>query len=69
MDEKFMKELARIVRDQVARKNDIRIPGLGSFRFEHVKQHQKQYNNGRVVMIPPEDRIEFDPDNQTVYDD
>lgn len=63
MDKEFTQAVADVIRDQVVKKNDIKIPGLGSFRSNHVKQHQKQYENGRVVMVPPRDEIIFIPEN------
>jgi len=63
MDKEFKQAVADVIRDQIVKKNDIKIPGLGSFRCNHVKQHQKQYENGRVVMVPPRDEIIFVPEN------
>ena len=63
MEEQFLKAFADIVREQVARKNKVQIEGIGSFRLEHKKQFQKQYDNGRVVMMPPKDMIRFTPEN------
>ena len=63
MEEQFLKAFTDIVREQVARKNKVQIEGIGSFRLEHKKQFQKQYDNGRVVMMPPKDMIRFTPEN------
>ena len=63
MEEQFLKAFTDIVREQVARKNKVQIEGIGSFRVEHKKQFQKQYDNGRVVMMPPKDMIRFTPEN------
>jgi len=63
MDNSFLKAFAEVIREQIARKKVVEIEGLGVFRVEHQKQFQKQYNNGRVVMMPPENSIVFSPEN------
>lgn len=64
MDKKFLQAFSEIVREEVARKNDVRLDGIGRFEFEHKKQFQKQYDSGRVVMMPPKDTITFIPENE-----
>ncbi|SMO36900.1 HU family DNA-binding protein [Fodinibius sediminis] len=63
MDQDFLQAFVEVVREQIARKNKVKIEGIGSFRVEHKKQYQKQYDNGRVVMMPPRDTISFKPEN------
>lgn len=63
MEKKFLKAFADVVREEIARKNKVKINGLGIFKLEHQKQFQKQYENGRVVMMPPKDRIRFISEN------
>ena len=63
MEKKFLKAFADVVREEVNRKNKVKINGLGTFKLEHQKQFQKQYENGRVVMMPPKDRIRFISEN------
>lgn len=62
MDKAFLQAFREVVREQVLRKNEVRLDGIGSFRFEHRNQFQKQYDDGRVVMMPPRDTITFIPD-------
>lgn len=64
MDSKFLKAFADVVREEVARKNKVELDGIGVFKFKHQKQFQRQYDNGRVVMMPPKDTITFVPENQ-----
>lgn len=59
MEKEFLSAFADIVRDQLVRKNEVKIEGLGIFRPKHVKQFQEQYPNGKVVMMPPRDVIKF----------
>lgn len=63
MNNEFLKAFSEIVREEVASKNEVRLKGIGSFQFKHKKQFQKQYENGRVVMMPPKDTITFIPEN------
>ncbi|MGM0545587.1 MAG: HU family DNA-binding protein [Bacteroidota bacterium] len=63
MDKEFLKAFSEIVREQVVRKNDVQLDGVGRFSFKHQKQFQKQYDSGRVVMMPPKDTITFIPEN------
>lgn len=63
MDKEFLKAFSEVVREEVANKNDVQLDGVGRFQFEHKKQFQKQYDNGRVVMMPPKDTITFVPEN------
>lgn len=64
MDQEFIQAFVEVVREQMTRRNSVQIEGVGSFRVEHQKQFQKQYENGRVVMMPPEDTISFTPEKQ-----
>ncbi len=63
MEKIFLKAFADVVREEVAQKNKVKINGVGMFKLEHQKQFQKQYENGRVVMMPPKDRIRFISEN------
>lgn len=63
MEKIFLKAFAEVVREEVTQKNKVKINGVGMFKLEHQKQFQKQYENGRVVMMPPKDRIRFISEN------
>ena len=63
MDKEFIKAFSEVIREEVTRKNDVYLEGVGRFEFEHQKQFQKQYDSGRVVMMPPKDTITFLPEN------
>lgn len=64
MDNEFLRAFSEIVREEVSRKNKVRVEGVGSFQFKHRKQFQKQFDNGRVVMMPPRDTITFIPESK-----
>lgn len=64
MDKTFIKAFSEVIREEVTRKNEVQINGLGSFKVDHQKQYQKQFKNGRVVMMPPKDTITFTPENK-----
>lgn len=61
MEKKFLKAFVSVVRDQIIQKNEVALGDLGYFRGVHLKQRKKQYKDGRMVMMPPVDRIEFIP--------
>ncbi len=63
MDKQFIRAFSEVIREEVSQKNEVQLEGVGRFQFEHQKQFQKQYDNGRVVMMPPKDTITFVPEN------
>lgn len=63
MDDVFLKAFSETVRNQLAHKCEVRLDGIGTFKAVHHKQYQQQYQDGRVVMMPPKDRIEFIPES------
>lgn len=63
MNKQFLKAFSEVVRREVAQKNEVQLDGVGAFRHRHQKQFQKQFENGRVVMMPPKDTISFIPEN------
>lgn len=62
MDQTFLKAFAEVIKEKVSQKQPVQIEGLGVFRIEHHKQYQQQFDNGRVVMMPPKDQIIFKED-------
>lgn len=69
MDKDFINALSEVIRDAVTRKQEVSIENLGVFKPKHRKQYQQQFDNGRVVMMPPEDTVQFVPDNSLEYAD
>lgn len=68
MDQEFLGALAEVIREELTKKNEVTIDGLGVFKPEHKKQYQQQFDDGRVVMMPPKDKITFIPDKTFVND-
>lgn len=68
MDQKFIGALSEIIREEVVNKNEISVEGLGVFKPKHKKQYQKQFDDGRVVMMPPKDKISFVADKKFIND-
>lgn len=64
MDKVFLQAFSEVVRQQIAHRCDVKLEGIGVFKLEHQKQYQQQYRDGRVVMMPPKDKIKFVPDSQ-----
>jgi len=60
----FEEALIGIIREEISKKNDVRIEGLGTFHAYHTPQNQVQYKNGKVVRRPPKDSITFTPDKK-----
>lgn len=64
MDQQFIKALSEIIREEITGKKEVTIDGLGVFKPVHQKQFQHQFEDGRVVMMPPKDKIAFVPDKK-----
>lgn len=62
MDDKFLQAFIEVVRNQISHHCDVELEGVGVLRMDHQKQYQQQYQDGRVVMMPPKDTIEFIPE-------
>lgn len=59
MKSTFIKAFKDVLREHILNKNKVEIDELGTFEVVHRKQQQKTYENGRVVMVPPADVVEF----------
>jgi len=64
MKKEFLEAFSRVVCEQVISQRDVELEGIGVFRSEHQKQYQQQYQDGRVVMMPPIDSIKFVSDKR-----
>lgn len=69
MDPNFIINFKEVVREQVAENNLVQLDGVGEFRKVHQKQREEKYDDGRVVLMPPKDVIEFKPDINQQNDD
>lgn len=68
MDQQVLGALKEIIREEITKNNEIVFDGLGVFKPSHQKQYQKQFDDGRVVMMPPKDKITFVADKKFVND-
>lgn len=59
MTKDFLETLGIVIRDQIIMKNSVEIKGLGTFKAVHQNQRQEKQADGKNVMLPPEDTIEF----------
>ena len=59
MESKFIIGFKEVLREQFVDKQKVDIEGLGTFEVKHREQHQKKYDDGKIVMIPPADVLEF----------
>ncbi len=64
MDREFIKAFTEVIREQITQNKEIKLNGVGIFRPGHRKQFQQQQKDGRVVMMPPKDEIEFIPEKK-----
>lgn len=62
-DKQIEQEITALVSGQLKIHGQVQIEGLGTFSVRHKKQEQQQENNGRIVMKPPADIIEFAPED------
>lgn len=69
MEPRFIKNFVQVVKEQIAKDNHVRIDGLGQFLKVHQTQTQKKLDNGRIVLMPPKDKIEFKPEISQTNDD
>lgn len=54
--------LAEILRQDLRKGNDVRVPGLGTFRVHHQVSQVERAPDGRIIMKPPRDVIAFSSD-------
>ena len=62
MTKDFLKVFGLTIRDQIIMKNSVEVKGLGTFKAEHTSQQQEKKADGRLIMQPPKDSIEFKAD-------
>lgn len=63
MKEQILRELVRIVRDELMDKGAVSIPSMGTFSVEHEPPRRKDEHGGHETLTPPRDVIHFTPDN------
>lgn len=51
--------LADIVRESLARGEEVVVPGLGTFRVEHRSSRIEEQPDGQIRMEPPRDEVVF----------
>ncbi|WP_340103438.1 HU family DNA-binding protein [Rhodohalobacter sp. 8-1] len=69
MEPQFIKSFIQVVKEQIVKENRVQIDGLGQFHKVHQTQTQKKLDDGRVVLMPPKDKIEFKPEISHTNDD
>ncbi|MFU8812190.1 MAG: HU family DNA-binding protein [Balneolaceae bacterium] len=65
MKAEFLKALKQIIRDQVVQDNSVEFGDLGRFELHHETQRQVKNEKGKIVMIPPENRVVFKANAQS----
>jgi nucleoid DNA-binding protein len=64
MDKKFNESFREVLRSLVAEGKSVSISGLGTFKTVHEKQHEAENDEGRKVLMPPKDTIDFTPEGK-----
>jgi nucleoid DNA-binding protein len=54
--------LASYLRKQLKNGKSVHVPDLGTFEVEHRPSEMKKDDQGRIVMVPPQDSVSFTPD-------
>jgi nucleoid DNA-binding protein len=68
MNREFIIAFKDVMREQFVNQNRVELEGLGQFEVVHKEQYQKTFDNGKVVMMPPEDVLEFKSNIRISYD-
>jgi nucleoid DNA-binding protein len=69
MESTFIIAFKEVLREQFIEKNRVEIDGLGEFEVKHHEQHQKTFDSGKVVLMPPADVVEFKSNIKHVHED
>jgi nucleoid DNA-binding protein len=56
----FLRAFKETFREELMMDNVIHFNGIGKFTLNHVPQHQEKKSDGQVIMVPPENRINFE---------
>jgi nucleoid DNA-binding protein len=56
---KFYEALGPVIRDELARGKAVSFPGLGTFRVVQVQAHKDLGPNGKPVVVPAANTVEF----------
>ena len=59
MTKDFLKAFAIVIKGQIIIKNSVQVNGLGTFKSAHHTQKHEKRADGKTVMLPPSDVIEF----------
>ncbi|MEX0685417.1 MAG: HU family DNA-binding protein [Balneolales bacterium] len=63
MDQQLAKAIGKELKTQLLNGNTVTIKQLGTFSVVHEAQKQQQDQAGRVMLLPPADKIKFTPDS------
>jgi nucleoid DNA-binding protein len=56
--------LGNVIREALIRREQVDIPGLGTFRVDRRSSEMTENADGALVMKPPRDEVVFIPDFQ-----
>ena len=56
-----LRAFGEVVRDCLMRRDDVAVPGLGTFEVRHHPSRVAEAEGGRRILQPPADVIVFEP--------
>jgi len=59
LDSEFILAFREVLREELTKKNNLFIQGLGQFEVIHREQYYKKLDDGKVLLMPPADLIQF----------
>ena len=54
--------LAELIKESLARGEDVHVPGLGSFTVRHASSSVQRTPSGEITISPPLDEVFFTPE-------
>ncbi|MEZ4699003.1 MAG: HU family DNA-binding protein [Rhodothermales bacterium] len=64
LSEQLNEALGHVIREALIRREQVDIPGLGTFRVDRRSSEMIEGADGELVMRPPRDEVIFIPDFQ-----
>lgn len=56
-----LRAFSEVIRDRLMRRDDVTVPGLGTFEVRHHPSRVVETEDGQRLLEPPADLVVFDP--------
>jgi nucleoid DNA-binding protein len=63
MKEDISKELVAVITEELMKRGLVHLESLGTIKVVHQKQRLRETVDGAIMMLPPHDSIEFEPES------